>query len=248
VLLVDDDSWTQQEVSAVLRKRGHSLRLADSNAQGLADAADFSPDLIITDAVRLASDPSGEAGSALVEGLRRRGRLQATALLVLSGLPPYDERVQALGADGYLAKPFRYLDLDRAVERAVLVQRRRVAADVDALISSEVPVSSGIHGSLAQLGLGSLLTMIELERKSGILLMRRGSLSARLYCREGRVLAARLFGATPMSGVDVVYQLLAWTDGNFNFTSMPVSVTDEIGRRTTHLLLEGARRSDEGHG
>ena len=57
--------------------------------------------------------------------------------------------------------------------------------------------------------------MIEMERKSGILLLRRGNLSARIYCREGRVMAARLYGSTPMSGVEVVYKVLAWTDGHF---------------------------------
>ena len=66
-----------------------------------------------------------------------------------------------------------------------------------------------------------------------------------LACKDGRVLMARLFGATPTGGVEVVYKLLSWSEGHFNFTAMPVSVADEIGLRITHLLLEGARRHDE---
>ena len=85
--------------------------------------------------------------------------------------------------------------------------------------------------------------MIEMERKSGILLLRRGSQSARLYCREGRVLAARLFTATApttLSGIDVVYKLLTWTDGRFDFSSVPVRLAGDGAKGRSAFVGGGA--------
>jgi CheY-like chemotaxis protein len=231
-------------VTTVLRKRGHDIQVARARDEALKLASELTPEIVIADALLSSADGMGDMAGII--GMLRRAMAPADpALLVLSSLAPKDERVQAMAGDGYLAKPFRFVDLDRAVEQTIQARKRRTAAHLSAQAVADSPMGSGIHGTLDQLGLGSLLTMIEMERKSGILLLRRGSLSARIYCRDGRVMAARLYGTTPISGVEVVYKLLAWTDGHFNFTAMPVSVTDEIGLRTTHLLLEGARRNDE---
>ncbi len=242
-------------VSTVLSKRGHDVRICTSVADALNKALESLPEVLITEAVLPAGSAEGGAageggdGAELVEALRRKSGLQETAVLVLTTLPEHDERVRTIRGDGYLGKPFRFVDLDRAVERSIQAHKRRLAAQLEPEPVADNPMGSGIHGTLDQLGLGSLLTMIEMEGKSGILLLRRGSQSARLYCKEGRVLAARLFGGAspthPSSGTEAVYKLLSWTDGHFNFTAMPVSVPDEIGLRTALLLLEGARRSDE---
>jgi CheY-like chemotaxis protein len=264
VLCMDDDAWTGHVVTTVLGKRGHHVHHAHSIAEALHLAADTPPDVLITEAVLTpvapsASAPSGDTGdgAALIQALRSQGGLEETAVVTLSALPVHDERVRAIGADGYLTKPFRFADLDLAVDRAVELHKRRQAGRLSPEPVADSVLHSGIHGSLDQLGLASLLTMIEMERKTGIVLLRRGSQSARLYCRDGRVVAARLFGesapnsplqfpvSSPSSGAEIVYQLLAWPVGYFNFTAMPVSVSDEIGLRTAHLLLEGARRNDE---
>lgn len=244
VLLVDDDAWTEHVVSTVLGKRGHVLHVARRKEDALRMAKELAPDVLITEAALTASEDARD-GAELVEALRRGHDPFETAVLVLTALLEQDERVRAIGADGYLRKPFRFVDLDHAVERTLRFHKRRLSAQqLGSEPAAFAPKASGIHGTLDQLSLASLLTMIEMERKSGILLLRRGSQSARLYCKDGRVLAARLFGAAPMTDVEVVYKLLTWTDGHFNFTATPVRVSDEIGLRTTHLLLEGARRSD----
>lgn len=239
ILLLDDDTWTESLVSSVLRKRGYEVHVARTVAEALHHLADHPIDVLITEAVLSAGD---DAGAAL---LANRPQTREAAVLVLTSLSEHEPRVKAIDGDAYLGKPFRFIDLDLAVERTLQFQKRRAAAASVPEPVAVGPLRSGVHGTLDQIGLGSLLSMIEMERKSGILLLRRGNASARLYCKEGRVLMARLYGANPLSGVDVVYKLLSWTDGHFNFTAMPVSVADEIGLRITHLLLEGARRHDD---
>ena len=108
---------------------------------------------------------------------------------------------------------------------------------------------SGIHGTLEQLGLSSLMVMIEMERKSGILKLERIGATGRIFCREGRVIAARLDGdrAPPQSrkGAEAVYHLLPWAEGRYDFSAVDVDMEDEVKSSTTHLLMEGARLIDE---
>jgi hypothetical protein len=110
--------------------------------------------------------------------------------------------------------------------------------------SGEIP-ASGIRGSLEHIGLSSLLVMIEIERKSGILLLRSGDQTARVFLKKGRILAARFEGRAEPRGAEAIYELLRWTRGRFDFSSLEVEMEDEVGATTTHILLEGARRLDE---
>lgn len=248
VLLVDDDAWTEHVVQSVLGKRGHSIQLAQNAADALIAAPLYVPDVVICDPAPggLQLQPSL---ASFLSDVRARDTLSDSAILILSALSSSDGQLRSLPADGYLAKPFRFADLDRAVDRAV--QRRRGQA-ADTVAST--PALTGIHGTLDQLSLASLLTMIEMERKSGILVVQRGAETGRLVCQAGRVLAAELLapsgprGGGPNRcerGVEVIYRMLAWHSGRFDFTSGEVHADDEIGTQITHLLMEGARRLDE---
>jgi len=87
--------------------------------------------------------------------------------------------------------------------------------------------------------------MVEMERKSGILVLRREKKVARLFIKLGKVIAARVDGDA-LKGPDAVYHLLTWPDGRFDFTAMDVDMEDEMrGMSTQFLLMEGARLIDE---
>lgn len=287
VLLLDDDAWTFEVTRSVLRRRGHTVQQATTLDAARASLPLLLPDVILCEpavfpaaalAAFLRALPS--AGPSLsasgLAGLPAGDSVAAASppiLVLLTSLASDDDRLRGLPAEGCLHKPFRFAELDRVIEQALSNHRGRSgefgAAAADGVASATL---GGVHGSLDQLSLASLLTMIEMERKSGILLLRRGSQSARLYCRDGRVVAARLFAAsapTALSGIDVVYKLLTWTDGRFDFSSAkvrqpgdgaagsqglsfapgagPSTVDRELDIPITHLLLESARRRDEGH-
>src|SRR5206468_5079759 len=100
--------------------------------------------------------------------------------------------------------------------------------------------SAGIHGTLEQLGLSSLMVMIEMERKSGILRLEKMGVTGRIFCRDGRVIAARLDGdrapQKARKGAEAVYHMLTWADGRFDFSAVDVDMEDEVKSTTTHLL------------
>lgn len=111
------------------------------------------------------------------------------------------------------------------------------------------PVPRGVHGSIEQLGLSTLLMMLEMEKKSGILVLDRPQEMVRIYVRQGRIVDAgvetTLVDPTTVQGAEAIFYALKWHEGQFDFTPGEISHPDAIGQPMTSLLMEGARRLDE---
>jgi CheY-like chemotaxis protein len=274
ILVVDDDAWILRMVTTVLEKRGYQVTTAQDGEEGLAQAQapGRTPDLIITDVMMPKLD-----GWALVKQLRATPQLAFVPVIFLTALGSDEDRIRGfrLGADDYLAKPFRFEELDLRVAKAL--RQRHPEAGTRAQLQSEVravkppppagrPVDDltpiggtpaikgapGIHGSLDQLGLSSLLIVLEMERKSGVLVLSRPSHTetetGRVFLRAGRVCRARLDGRAHPRNHQAVYYMLTWSLGSFEFTALEVDMEDEVKTSTTALLMEGARRIDEAKG
>jgi CheY-like chemotaxis protein len=102
-----------------------------------------------------------------------------------------------------------------------------------------------LAGTLEQFGAASVLMLLDLERRSGVLIVTAGLGRGRIYVREGRVLRAVVEGQPQLKAALAVFELLTWGDGRFEFHAGPVEGEDEIGTSTSFLLLEGARLQDE---
>ena len=107
---------------------------------------------------------------------------------------------------------------------------------------------TGLTGRLEQLGLSSLLVMMEMERKDGVLQLQNADdkAVARIFLRKGQVIQASIDrDPEQRSGPESVYHMLTWTAGRFHFTAMDVEMEDLVQTSTTSLLMEGARLIDE---
>lgn len=106
--------------------------------------------------------------------------------------------------------------------------------------------TTALNGRLEQLQLSSLLVMMEMERKDGLLSLKdsRTGTVGRIFLRGGQVISARL-GESNMPEKESVYEMLGWKAGTFSFNAMEVEMEDMIKSSTTHLLMEGARLIDE---
>jgi CheY-like chemotaxis protein len=260
ILVADDDAWILRMVSTVLEKRGYVVETASDGQEALQKATASRPDLLVTDVMMPYLD-----GWALVKALRALPEFALMPVVFLTALSSDDDRIRGfrLGADDYLAKPFRFEELDLRVAKTL---RRRVAIensirdqlgsgsvglpppDSAATVQASGPVQ-GLAGTLDQIGLPSVLTILEMERKTGLLELtdaESGSLG-RVFVRDGAVVHAEL----PIGGItatECVYELLRWRSGTFSFTALAVDLPDSVGATTTHLLMEGARRIDEADG
>jgi CheY-like chemotaxis protein len=260
ILVADDDAWILRMVTTVLEKRGYQVETAADGEEAYEKAIAQTPDLVITDVMMPGLD-----GWALVKALRARPEFAFVPVIFLTALGSDDDRIRGfrLGADDYLPKPFRFEELDlrvaNALKRRVMVEQlareqiQRGGGGGGQIITAPPPPTesrtpaAGLTGRLDQVGLPALLTLLEMERKSGILTLTRGDDGevGRIFVRQGRVIQARVDSAGGPANEDCVYHLLAWDDGRFAFTAVEIDMDDQVRASTTHLLMEGARRLDE---
>ncbi|MCC6751630.1 MAG: DUF4388 domain-containing protein [Deltaproteobacteria bacterium] len=111
-------------------------------------------------------------------------------------------------------------------------------------LSGTPPRREHLVGLLSRIRIPTLLTMFELERMSGALLISRDGEEARLFVRDGRVVDVE-DGQGRAAPRALATRLLAWDEGTFEFTLQAVDRPDRIGTSTTALLLDLAREADE---
>jgi len=122
------------------------------------------------------------------------------------------------------------------------------------MASTGSSLEPALRGRLEQFGLATVLTFLDLERRSGELIVVADDASnpshpshkvGRLWLRHGRVLRARIEGSRRQNK-SAVYDLLGLERGRFSFTQMDFEgLADELGVPTMQLLMEAARRVDE---
>ena len=237
VLVADDDAWILRMVATVLEKRGYSVETAVDGEDALARALARTPDLLITDVMMPKVD-----GWSLVRQLRSHAELAMLPVIFLTALSSEDDRIRGfrLGADDYVTKPFRFEELDLRVAKTL----RRTAQTVQE--TREQINTAGLRGDLSQVGLSSLLVLIEMERKTGLLQLRSPEgITAQILVRSGKVVHSRLDDRDEPVDADCVYFLLTWGTGDFEFVTCVVEGEDRVSVSTTHLLMEGARLMDE---
>lgn len=249
-------------VTTVLEKRGYEIHTARDGEEGLEKARVLVPELLITDVMMPRLD-----GWALVKQLRSSPELAFVPVIFLTALGADEDRIRGfrLGADDYLPKPFRFEELDLRVAKALkrAHPETQARAGVRAARAPTAPpgptapeaapaqpsataTGPGIRGNLDQLGLSSLLIVLEMERKSGVLVLGRPAKKVgRVFLSAGRVTRAVLDDGSGLRNNLAIFEMLTWSTGTFEFSALDVDMEDEVKTSTTALLMEGARRIDE---
>lgn len=111
VLLIEDEPDMAWEITRELTNLGYLVRVADNEADGLAEARRNPAALLIADRMLKGTD-----SLSMIETLRNEGIRMP--VLVVSALASVDERIQGLkaGGDDYLIKPFAMDELAARVE------------------------------------------------------------------------------------------------------------------------------------
>ncbi len=259
VLVVDNDPWIPRMAATILGQAGYLVNVA-ADAHGAIASAVKAPPRVILSAVTLPAldnRPWWERLRSIVDG-----RVIPFVFLTSHGIVPGDIRGFVTDVDDCLAKPFRVEELERAVRDALLRVPNPSSLAATSTEPGEAPrppmvtpVSTrasqwhrpllALRGVLGEIGLGSLLVMLEMERKSGILIIETDASTARFFLRKGHIMRAELDGGSPVSGANAIYAALGWKEGQFEFLIGDVGGVDEIQTSTTFLLIEAARRADE---
>jgi hypothetical protein len=99
-----------------------------------------------------------------------------------------------------------------------------------------------LYGTFDEFSFAEILQLLNLSHKSGTLTTRQGSQQAVVHLRDGQVVEATCEGRT---GAEVIYRLLGWREGEFDFTRTLRPVTRSLHDSTEALIMEGMRRLDE---
>jgi CheY-like chemotaxis protein len=235
VLVADDDPQILRMLTDVLLKRGFNVDTARDGDEAYARAQERAPDVLVTDVMMPKLD-----GWSLVRKLRLDPKLADLPVIFLTAVTADDASVKAfrLGADDYITKPFKFSDVVTRIEKVLDAKRPPSASGKLA--------STGLTGDLAQVGLSTLLVLIEMERKTGVLKLRcNDGRAGEVVVRGGKVTDASIDGPDQTTAAQAVHVMLTWSSGKFDFAVRDVDGDDRIGQSTTHLLIEGARLMDE---
>ena len=230
VLVVDDDQAYRQLAAQTMAQQGHKVRMAEDGLQGLAACLKNPPDIVISDVQMPRMD-----GWNFLRTIRSRPSLASTLVIFQTTLGGEQERLKGyqLGVDDYLPKPYKPEELLARLQR--LVARSQAKGQTD----------KALRGDLTQVTLPTVLSMLEFEHKTGVVLV-VGESTCRIFVREGRPLAIELDGAAPdASQAELAASVLEWSTGQFEFASQDVSQVDRINTSMQGLIMEAARMTDE---
>jgi CheY-like chemotaxis protein len=231
VLIVDDEVSYRDVLAQVFRARGDRVRVASDGIEGLALCLKETPDVILLDVQMPRMD-----GWQLLRVLRGRPAFQQTPVVFLTMLESEAARLSGyqLGVDDYIPKPARTEEIVARVDRAV--QRALQAVPV-------VTETKTLHGDLEQVSLPAVLSLLEIEKKTGALVV-DGEGTGRVLFRQGRPVRVEVYGVAGQAA-QLVGQMLTWRKGTFEFLAEDVEGQDEVDAGVMQLVLEAARQADE---
>jgi uncharacterized protein (TIGR02266 family) len=235
LVIAEDDPLESKVAAAPFQARGDQVRICADGLEALASCLSDPPDVILSDVQMPRMD-----GWQLLRMVRSRQQLSAVPLLFLTTLSGEQDRLRGyrLGVDDYIHKPYEPSEVVARTDRAVVRAEQQRQASVP-------PESDALQGDLEQVSLQSILSFLEIERRTGVL--RVGPVvNARIFVKDGRPRRVERYDA-PADGEskELLFELLGLSVGRFDFSAQEVSAADEIGMATSALLLEHARLADE---
>jgi DNA-binding response OmpR family regulator len=237
ILLVDADSRSLRVLEVSLRQAGYTVTVARDGVEALTKLTSSPPDLVITDTRLPRLD-----GYALVRKLKEAPETSGIPILFLTLHGSVEDKIRGLelGVEDYLTKPIFVRELLARVHVVFARQAQEFLAAARG--TSTFAGRTKFAGNIDDMGVVDLLQTFEVARKSGILHFTTGSMNARIYLREGKILDAEL---GTLRGEEAVYRVLIWPSASFEVEFADVTVEDAIGTTTQAVLMEGLRRADE---
>jgi DNA-binding response OmpR family regulator len=229
IVVADPQTRLLERLSTALDAAGFSVATATNGMEAIGACLSRAPDVALIE-----RDMPVVDGLHVLQEMGRHAELASVPVMMMSADATDLVRLQALqlGAMDFIPKPFTVLEVILRARRWARASQR----DTERIV---------LRGTLAELGLSSLLTMFEQERKSGQLAVTREHSVAWIDVQEGKIVRAR---SSELDGDShqILMHVLDWRDGYFELSSGNSGpIKPEIDRTITHILLDHARMRDE---
>lgn len=253
VLVVDPDEWVARLLAAGLRDHGFEVSTCFTAGTALTAAKAIGPRCVVTEMILPEMD-----GPSFVRAVRREAPpLGRIPLVFLTNAEDMVSRSAAFhaGADLYLTKPFRVDEIALQVQALISMATRMASLseapplleiELDESPESVAPGEHAIEGNLAQMSVATVLTLLEMEHRSGTLKITLNKRTCALEMIGGYAIAGLIAGS-PVSPLSVLREVLRWKQGRFRFRpGTGVDTASSANRRSIGaLLIEAVRLDDE---
>ncbi len=245
VLVIEDDEWVSRLLQSAIREAGYDVVVCATARAGLDAAFTQHPDCIVCDI-----DLPDEDGYSVARHVRTHSsRVSVTPFLFLSGLDDEQSRIEGfhVGADVYITKPFRVDEVVAQIEALVhMASRLRARRDSMLSLPPGGAMATAIEGDLGQMSIATVLTVLEMERRTGIFEVTSKKRRAHLDIVSGSVMDGTV-GGTKVSALAALRTMLGWHVGRFSFVpsehrEVPAS---HHNKSLGAFLIEALRLEDE---
>ncbi len=158
ILVIEDEQNIRENIQELLEAKGYVIRTAPNGKQGVLEAIDFRPHLILCDVMMPKMD-----GFKVLEYIRKTSIVQNTPFIFLTArIDKSDLRLgMNLGADDYITKPFSSKELLKSIEsrlrrqEKVISEYAKVKHDLDTTVFATYyhEFNTPLHGILGGLNL-----------------------------------------------------------------------------------------------
>src|SRR3989454_8901160 len=218
LLLVDDDNFVRSALSRALnRTGGFPVIPAEHGRHALELLGTQHVDAILTDLQM----PVMDGLTLLAELFEREVRLPVA---VMTGQPIRAElrqRLQDYGIAAVFSKPVDVVSLADELQRVL---------------------DPKTVGRITGVTLFGLLQLLEVERKSGLVVVEASQREGRLYFEEGALVHAH---TRHLNGLEAAYEILGWPDPAVEIFYKRRARERTVRESLQHVLMEAARLLDE---
>src|SRR5207302_303571 len=218
LLLVDDDDFVRSALSRALnRTGGFTVIPAEHGKRALELLATEQVDAILTDLQM----PVMDGLTLLAELFERETRLPVAVMTGQQIHADLRHRLQTYGIAAVFSKP---------VDVVLLADELQRVLDPKAV------------GRISGITLFGLLQLLEVERKSGLVLVEAAQREGRLYFDEGVLVHAH---TRVLDGLEAAYEILGWPDPSVEIFYKRRARQRTVREPLQHVLMEAARLLDE---
>jgi DNA-binding response OmpR family regulator len=241
VLLVKHGELEDGPLCHMLRAAGYGVMLRQDASSGYHAARQVLPDVVVVD-----FNLPDETGDRFVRRIRTdASRLAATPIVLIAGADDTRARIArfATGADVCLTQPVRFADIVAQVAALVKMSARLRSAR-EALPYMTSAGDKVFQGDLSHISIGAMLTILEMERRTGVFDIRSEGRRAQLEIVAGRVTSGVALDR-PIGPLATVRIVLRWGSGRFAFRTIPLRAPPPDAPSISEVLTEALRLQDE---
>lgn len=242
VLVISTTETDDGELARGLRAKGFDVAFADRAETGFEATRELEPACVVCD-----MELPDATGDRVVRTLRNvQSSVATTPFMLLASPKTTSERIArfSAGADVHIMKPYVPSNV---VSQVVALHEMSVRLRSARSNLSRFPdaTSKVFQGSIAQISVQTILTVVDMERRTGMLEVRAAGAQIDLSIISGHATHGLVQGKL-VAALDAARALLKMKEGTFSFRARKgfVAVPDDA-MRLCHVLVEATRLSDE---